>query len=191
MTINEAAARLAAKGNVSNKHAKKLIEAEARLLQAYSAPLKKMSLDNIATIRYTHDPRTSEIAAINIVPLVMYGLSNEATPEMRVAAQEYLVIVKEAKVTPQDVDGEAYEFIRARASDLFKPIDWRDIESGAESPGVVSHEDALRVAYKSRGARAVLQDVEDAFREYLNGDITEDDFWSIVKYNQDRLDDES
>ena len=171
MTIKEIANSLQNE-KANSKQWESLIHAEAQLIKATMPEFKDLSVEEIATRRYTQSPAHSQLAAVNTFSLaaqVVNGLVLNID-------NKFLQLAEKILITGEDLS----------------LMEWKYH---------TTDEDIERVRKDSAGLRASRGDIENEFQRFVSGDITEESFWEYVEgiesslaqhmYDEDYLEEKS
>lgn len=185
MRLDRIAERLAAQKGMTSKQTKRLLEAEARLLKEYFKPLKSMSNEEIIVDRYTKSAASNELAAVEMIPLIMSVYTNESAPmPLVLAANEYMEAA-------DGIDISGFE----GAFDLSRVEKHKD-EIRQELTNILAHKEEFRgdwseieaAARKTYGLRKSRADVEAKFQELLKKGFDAQEFSNYVESIQAELD---
>lgn len=176
MNINEIAKRIA--GDKDPNKVERLLKAEANLIKELYPQLKKMSLAEMVHYRYEVPAARSDLAAIEIVPLIFGIMANPSAHNEEVinAAREYVTIAEDGNLT-QDFLGEEWRVWSESEIAAFK-------DKG--DPGLI--EKAMKKTVALRGRR---QDVERKFEELLEKGFNQaanEEFNAYIRSIQDEID---
>lgn len=180
MKLKDVAVRLAAENGVSTRKAERLMEAELRLITEAYPVLKNMTKEQLIQNRFASDPATNEIAAIEMVPLIMSVYESPdlmVKPALMAAVQEYAEAVEDSGIAPEFLGHTwhvlTYEDIRQGIKDKKYSGNWSEIE------------EAIR---KTAGLRGAREDVNEKFQELLEKGFDKDEYNEYIRSIQDEID---
>lgn len=175
MTINEIAARLAANHKTTPEMARKLLEAEARLIRETMPSLSRIETSDLMTRRYTQSPEVSQMAAINPTILANAAISNKMTPSAaQAAATAYLAVLE--------------DYLEASTGDAGLPDNQYEIMGFEWTKWVIPPEELAKAAAKTEGLRRARGDVQYQFDLLSEGKITVEEYSEYIDMIQYQLD---